>query len=312
MTSTPRGSIPPVGKLERRKVNILAFDMGGTRLKAGVVSTEDGKVSAFDSVEVGGVFERALDALAEMGRGLTKEISCSGVGLSVPGLVDERGIVVSLPGKFDGIEGFDLQRFLRGEFDLTPVVVNDAVAYGSGEAAFGAGREYGRVVVVTIGTGVGVTVLESGAPLTDGVFGAGILGGQIPISEATEGLADTSGRPDTIEALCRADRIVDYSGSSYSAVPEVYEAHSRGEDAAVKGIETYRLHLARALVALAHAHAPEIIVLGGGPMNFGNPVIHGLEEIVNSRLFGAYRVVVRLAELGDSAALVGLARIASG
>jgi glucokinase len=292
-------------------MNILAFDMGGTRLKAGVVSAENGNVSAFDSVEVGGDLDRALAALTEMGRGLTKENSCSCVGLCVPGLVDETGVVVSLPGKFDGIEGFDLRGFLRREFDLSPVVVNDAVAYGSGEAAFGAGREYAQVVVVTIGTGVGVTVLQNGKPFTKGVFGGGILGGQIPMSEATDGLDDTSGRPDTIEALCRADRIVDFAGGSFSTVPQVYEAHSGGDTAAVNGIETYRRHLVRALVGLAHAHAPEAIVLGGGPMNVGNPIVPGLEETVNSRLFGTYRVAIRLAELGDSAALVGLARIAT-
>lgn len=290
-------------------MNILAFDMGGTRLKAGVVSSEDGSVSAFDSVEVGGELERALSAVTEVGGSLIKKAACSGVGLSVPGLVDERGFVVSLPGKFEGIEGFDLASFLQREFGLEPVIVNDAVAYGSGEAAFGAGRDYRRVVVVTIGTGVGVTVLENGVPATDGVFGAGILGGQIPISEATEGPVDTSGRPDTIEALCRAERIVDYAGNAFSGVPDVYEAYSRGDQAASEGISKYRVHLARALVALSHAHAPDAIVIGGGPMTPDGPLLEGVEQTVNSRLFGSYRVAIRRAELGDSAALAGLARI---
>lgn len=289
-------------------MNILAFDLGGTRLKGGVVSAEDGSVSAFDSVEVGGDFELALGALTEMGRGLTKETACGGLGLCVPGLVDEDGVVESLPGKFQGIEGFDLSGFLRQEFDMNPVIVNDAVAYGSGEAAFGAGRNYRRVVVVTIGTGVGVTVLENGVPLTDGVFGAGILGGQIPISEATEGPADTSGQTDTIEAFCRADRI---SGDYFPTVLDAYKAYAGGDPEAVMAIETYRRHLTRALVALAHAHAPEVIVLGGGPMNAGTPLLDGVEANVNSRLFGSYRVATRLAELADSAALAGLARIAT-
>lgn len=289
-------------------MNVLAFDMGGTRLKAGVVSTEDGRVSAFDSVEIGGDLERALAATTEMGRGLTKETACSGLGLCVPGLVDEHGVVVSLPGKFEGIEGFDLAGFLRDEFDMSPVIVNDAVAYGSGEAAFGAGRDYGRVVVVTIGTGVGVTVLEDGAPLTDGVFGAGILGGQIPISEATEGPSDTSGHSDTIEAMCRADRI---AGDSFATVPDAFKAYAAGDPETIKAIESYRRHLTRALVALAHAHAPEAIVMGGGPMTAGTPLLDGVEDGVNSRVYGTYRVAIRLAELGDTAALAGLARIAS-
>lgn len=289
-------------------MNILSFDMGGTRLKAGVVSARDGTVSAFDSVEVQGDFERALAALVEMGRGLSKETSCSGLGLCVPGLVNERGVVVSLPGKFVGIEGFDLTGFLQREFDLTPIIVNDAVAYGTGEAAFGAGRGFRRVVVLTIGTGVGVTVLEGGMPLTNGVFGAGILGGQIPISEATEGPSDTSGHSDTIEAMCRADRI---TGDSFPTVPDAFKAYAAGDPEAIKAIESYRRHLTRALVALAHAHAPETVVMGGGPMTASTPLLDGVDDGVNSRLYGTYRVDIRLAELGDTAALAGLARIAS-
>ncbi|HVE76013.1 MAG TPA: ROK family protein [Actinomycetota bacterium] len=290
-------------------MNVLAFDLGGTRLKGGVVSVEDGLVAMTATVEIEQSFEMALEELVYTARMITESYECSSVGLCVPGLVNEEGVVLSLPGKLEGIEGFDLKGFLRRELSLEPFVVNDAVAYGSGEAAFGAGRDYRIVVVMTIGTGVGVTILENGVPLTDGVFGAGILGGQIPISEATSGPEDTSGRPDTIEAFCRADRIVDYSGTAFKTVPDVFEAFARGDLEAVKGVETYRSHLARALVALAHAHTPEAIVIGGGPMVAGTPLLEGVEETVNSRLFGTYRVVVRPAQLGDNAALAGLARI---
>lgn len=294
---------------------ILAFDLGGTRLKAGAVSEDDGSVVSFHAVDVAGELDRGLAALTDTGRAVIEQTKCSGVGLCVPGLVDERGIVVSLPGKFDGIEGFDLPGYLRTEFGLSAVIANDAVAYGIGEAVFGAGRSFRRVVVVTIGTGVGVTVVDDGAPQSLGVFGAGILGGQIPIGERTAGPVDTSGRPDTIEAYCRAERVTDYAGEaggSFASVSEVFKAHSRGDPRALAGIDIYRGHLVRALVALAHAHAPEAIVLGGGPMSLGTPLSAGIEEAVNSRLFGTYRVRITLSELGDSAALAGIARIHRG
>lgn len=292
-------------------MSVLAFDMGGTRLKGGVMS-DDGQPSMTIELEINGDFHLALSYIAGARTDLMRNETYSRVALCVPGLVNEDGVVVSLPGKLEGIEGFDLRGFVRREFDLEAVVVNDAVAYGSGEAAFGAGRGFSNVVVVTIGTGVGVTVLKDGVPLTDGVFGAGILGGQIPISEAVSGPTDTSGHFDTIEALCRANRIVDYASGSFETVPDVFEAFTSGDSTAIAAIETYRGHLVRALVALAHAHAPEVIVVGGGPMGAGTPLLEGVEEKVNSRLFGTYRVKVRPAALPDIAALAGLARISRG
>lgn len=293
---------------------ILAFDLGGTRLKVGAVNVADGQVESLRTEDVVGGLDGALAMLGDFGHGILKDTECQGTALCVPGLVGEDGIILSLPGKLDGIEGFDLPGLLESQFSLPAMVVNDAIAYGSGEAFYGAGKSFERCVIVTIGTGVGVTVLQEGRPIATGIFGGGILGGQIPISERTSGHADTSGQHDTIEALCCAARIVDYAneeGGSYKSVPEVYEGFEKDDKAARAGIKTYQNHLARGLAALAHAHTPDVIVLGGGPMTKDNPILPGVEEMTNARLFGTYRTTLAVAALGDSAALSGLARIHS-
>jgi glucokinase len=291
---------------------LLAFDAGGTRLKAGVVAANDGTVRMSRVETIAGLdADGVLTSVARIGRELLAEADCNGVGLCVPGMVD-RQRVISLPGKLRGIVGYDLAEWLTTEFGVDPIVVNDAVAYGVGEACFGAGRGYRRAVVVTIGTGVGVAVIQDGRSMTAGAVGGGTFGGHLPISERTEGFTDSNGRPDTIEALCCARRIVDYTnefGEDNESVEDVYEAHARGRTGARRGIERYRGHLTRGLVALAHAHAPGAIVLGGGAMTPGNPVTEGLREAVNERLFGSYEVDIEIARLGDLAGLCGLARI---
>jgi glucokinase len=289
---------------------VLAIDCGGTRVKAAAVT--DGRVGDVRTADVGGSdADAALAAVVDVGRAILSDTPCDTVALCVPGLVDEHGVVVSLPGKFPGIEGRDLPGELTSGLGLPAVVVNDAVAYGVGEATDGAGRGHRSVVVVTIGTGVGVCVVHDLRPAGTGVCGGGILGGQIPISEATDGPVDTSGRPDSIEAFCRADRIVAEAGPGFASVPDVYDAYAKGHPAAVQGIASYRSHLARAVTALAHAHAPNIVVLGGGPMTPGNPVIDGLSGEVDARTWPGYRVRIAVAALGDAAGLVGLATLAT-
>jgi glucokinase len=291
---------------------LLAFDVGGTRIKAGLVDRQSGEVSSFRTAPADSGFEPALAAISELGRDLTAASAVDGVGLCIPGIIDSRGIVVSLPGKLEGVEGFDLPAFLAEQFAVPSVVVNDAVAYAVGEASFGEGAGMTRVVVMTIGTGIGVTVVEDGQPLGAGAFGAGILGGHIPISEKEEGYLDTNGRPGTIEALCRAQRIVDYAsdaGGKFTTVEDVYEAAERQEEGALEGLRTYRGHLTRALVALTHAHSPEAVIVGGGPATPNNPLLNDIEELVNERLFGSMRVKIRTARLGDTGAIVGLSRM---
>jgi glucokinase len=291
--------------------HFLAFDVGGTRLKAGIVALKDGSVVASRVEQTRGKgADEVLAAVVRIGHDLLAEVDHVPLGLSLPGLVAPGGKVLSLPGKLEGMVGRDLTTFLVAEFGGPAIVVNDAVAYGVGEATLGAGKGHARVVVMTIGTGVGVAVVQDQVPLMGGPLSGGILGGHIPISERIDGPADSNGRPDTIEALCCAQRLVDYanqSGAHAGSTREVYEAWALGRPEALRAIELYREHLTRAVVALAHAHAPDAIVIGGGLMTADNPITRAIEDSVNERLFGSYEVTVRTARLGDSAALCGLA-----
>lgn len=211
------------------------------------------------------------------------------VALAVPGLVeDER--VVALPGKLPGLEDSDLPSLLGAR---VPLVVNDALAYGVGEAVRGAGRGAARVVVVTLGTGVGVAVVEDGLPLGRGRLGGGLLGGQLPLGGASG--QDTGGRTGTFEAHCRAEALV----ASVPGAVDVGSAYAAGGPGA-----DYRAWLVRGLASLVLVHAPDVLVVGGGAAR--PELLDGLQEDVAAGLWPGQRVDVRLAELGDAAALVGL------
>ncbi|HVL81356.1 MAG TPA: ROK family protein, partial [Actinomycetota bacterium] len=112
---------------------ICAIDCGGTRIKAAAVD-EDG--SPVGEVRTAAAEGEPVEAILAVAREVAP--GCDAVGLCVPGLVDERGVIVSLPGKLEGIVGVDLPAVLQDGLGLPATVVNDAVAYGVGEAVHGA------------------------------------------------------------------------------------------------------------------------------------------------------------------------------
>ena len=72
-------------------MRILAFDLGGTRLKAGLVDSFNGDVEHFRVVDVAGVdAERAFDRIAELGNDLTSSAAgdLEAVGLAWQDLFD--------------------------------------------------------------------------------------------------------------------------------------------------------------------------------------------------------------------------------
>lgn len=297
----------------------LAFDLGGTRLKAGVVEAGTGEVlHEAEPVETPSTWAEAMVQVEAVAAGLRRAgDGGASVGLALPGVIDG-GRLVSLPGKLDGAEGADVAGWLAGAVagpGGQVVVVNDAIAAGVGEATVGAGSGARRTVVVTLGTGVGVCVVEDGRPLGGGPFGGGILGGQLPVGDAEPGLAeaagwlDTAGRTGTIEARCRAQALVaqaELRGGEWTDARSVACAAAAGDMRALDAIAGYCADVARGLAALAHAHAPERIVVGGGVAGAGSLVLRGLEAAVNDHLAFGLRVGVLGAVLGSGAALSGL------
>ena len=277
-------------------MNFVAVDLGGTRLKAGRMSHGESVPSDRLTIEHEGDWRAGLRAAIDHFGDVAE------IALCVPGVVDG-GRVTDLPGKLPGIESADLER----ELGLPVMTTNDAVAYGVGEAVHGAGRGHGRVVTVTLGTGVGVAVVEDGAPLGQGPLGGGILGGQLPLPDpggGPEGApTDTSGRTGTFEARCRASSLLEQVRAA-ADLPAAYALLRAGDPSAAQGFGTYRSWLSQGLVALALAHAPSAIVVGGGAAQ--PELFDGLEEAIAPHLWQGQKVSVRRAELGDSAALAGL------
>ena len=289
---------------------VFAVDLGGTRIKAAVVA--DAQVTNVVVRPVDPV-KAPLDQVADVVSSLGRLPSGAVLGLCIPGLVDAAGRSWSLPGKLEGLEGMDVSACLSDRFGVSTTVVNDAVAHGVGEAVHGAGKGAERVLVVTIGTGVGVCVIDRRLPQAAWLGGAAGLGGFIPVSDRTAGPADSIGRPDTIEALCCAARIVDCARSAGEVAEDVegvLAAAARGLEAAQRGLAMYRRLLVKSLVALTHAHMPELLVVGGGPLVESNLILDGVEAMVNGQLFPGLVVSIRPADLGDRAALIGLSVIA--
>lgn len=278
-------------------MSILALDIGGTRVKAGLVSDDH-----VEQVRILDAPERLdADGLRELLGAVAVGRACEAAGIAVPGAVRD-GVVASLPGKLEGLEGLDVAAVAGDVLGCRTLVTNDALAFAAGEAVAGAGKGRARVLVVTIGTGVGTALVRDGVPDPDTIYG-----GFIPIAGTSVGPLDSNGRPGTIEALCRADRI---TGGAFPDAEQTYVAFARGDEAARDAIDSYRRDLARAVTALASAHAPDVVVLGGGPMTQDNPVTPGLQDLVNDALYGDMHVEVAVAALGDVAALVGVAHLA--
>ena len=155
---------------------IATLDVGGTSIAAGAVAVHgpnDAHVVLSDArpAHADGDRETILGQLSAA-VGAAVEVAGSdlaGVAIGFPGPFDVEAGTALIHGlfKYESIYGVDLRAALRSSVpvlaELPLRFVHDNEAAGVGEAVFGAGRGFHRVLTVTLGTGVGCCLTDRGA-----------------------------------------------------------------------------------------------------------------------------------------------------
>jgi predicted NBD/HSP70 family sugar kinase len=171
---------------------LIGVDVGETRVRVELFDLALTERSAADlplsdsGHDVDLVVRHALEGIASVVREAGIDDSeVLGVGIGVPGIVEQGDPRDSTPGEGDGIVvhgqtiGWDavpLGRLLRAGTGLPLFIDNGAKTLGQAEMWFGGGRGSGNVVIALIGSGVGACVVADGRPYHGASSSAGECG----------------------------------------------------------------------------------------------------------------------------------------
>ena len=161
---------------------VACLDIGGTNIKSGLVGRDGQLVEGSrrsDPVDSRGAASSILDAFSSsLGALLTeanaKALPLAGVCVAICGPFDlERGISkIKGVEKYEAIYDFNVMEYLRESLSLPddlPLLFDlDAWAFARGEVWTGAGQGFSRVIVFTLGTGVGSAFAVDGRIVTEG------------------------------------------------------------------------------------------------------------------------------------------------
>jgi glucokinase len=277
-------------------MTVLACDVGGTRIKLGIV--ESGRILASEIIaaESGRGLAQALPRMTETLRALCSRIGirpaqCRGVGIGFPALVNcDEGRVLNEYGKYCDAPDQDLGAWARESFDLPLAVDNDARVALLGEWRFGAGMGTRNIAIATFGTGIGTAVAVDGKVLRGPHFQAGVLCGHLIVNAG--GRACACGARGCVEAETGSAQLPERARASHGYAECLlagqeridYEVVCRG---AAKGdaVCLALFHRATTLwgamcTNMIHAFDLERIVLGGGIMESGGVILPAIREFV--------------------------------
>jgi polyphosphate glucokinase len=144
-------------------MNVLGLDIGGSGIKGALIDVETGFLSS-DRYRLPTPEEAWPDDVADVVNQVVKHFSYSGVlGAGFPAVV-HHGVAYSAANIHESWIGKDVSELLHRVTGCKSYVLNDADAAGMAEMEFGAGRrhEFGTVILLTIGTGIGSAMFVDG------------------------------------------------------------------------------------------------------------------------------------------------------
>lgn len=306
----------------------VGLDVGGTNIRAGAITRDGKKLSesrrparAMEGIAVTRqmINETIEEAIALSGQGRD---ALMGIGLGVPGRHDSaQGLVIYSP-NFAGWTNVQLLEPIEEQFGVAAFMRNDVKTASMGEYYFGAGQGYRHIVMITLGTGIG------GSLIADGTL---MLGSCEGFAEVGHMVLDPNGRlcgcgnHGCWEALAGRDAIIERTwrklqtgrasalselanGELFDITPAMIAGAAQQGDALAREVmDETAMWVGIGVANLIQLYNPEVVIIGGGISQAGALLFDPIQRTVNwrARMVPASTARIVPAALGDDAGIYG-------
>jgi glucokinase len=225
---------------------IIGIDLGGTHVRAGVVS--EGRLENIASVRIpsDGAVDEVLRVIFQLVDPLING-NIKAIGIGVPSVVDvEKGIVYDVQ-NIPSWKVVELKKLMEERYRLPVLINNDANCFALGEKYFGKGQKAHSLIGLTIGTGLGAGII-----INDKLY---------------PGLNTGAGEFGCVDYL---DKYYEYYASGqffencYHTNGEVvFQKAQSGDPLSTMILEELGTHIGNAIKMILYTYCPELIILGG-------------------------------------------------
>lgn len=316
----------------------LGIDVGGTNIKAGVVTAAGSPIGEVAKIETEAHRgpDVGLEKIEEAGRAAVAAAGLNlsdlhAIGLATPGPMDiRRGLLLS-PANMPLWHDMPVRDETAKRLGKPTLLQNDANAAAYGEFWVGAAKEAGSLVFWTLGTGIGCGIIYDNE-IIEGAHSLGSECGHIIIDMDGPRVHPGTGQRGTLEAYASARAVVARcrealdAGRSSSITARlaagdeltpklIAEEAGKGDSLADEIVMETARYLGIGTVSVMHTVDPEMVLFGGamtfGAMKtpLGRRFLERIRAEVKLRAFPACSetTIIDFARLGGDAGYIGAA-----
>ncbi|HGJ6474705.1 TPA: ROK family protein [Streptococcus pneumoniae] len=241
-------------------MKIIGIDIGGTTIKADLYDDFGTSLNQFKEIETiidydlgtNQILNQVCDLIGEY----VLNYSIDGVGISTAGVVNANtGEIIYAGYTIPGYIGVNFTSEIEKRFGLSTFVENDVNCAALGELWEGQAKDKKNVVMVTIGTGIGGSIIVNGQIVNGFNYTAGEVG-YIPV-----GNSDWQSKASTTALIHLYQK---KSLKTNQTVRTFFTDLSSGDKVAKETFEIFVENLTKGLLTISYLLNPEILILGGG------------------------------------------------
>jgi glucokinase len=297
---------------------ILAADIGGTNIRAAVVTSQgeiadklrsqinlgDRSISENDLVESLSLFFHKI---------IQENRSIKALGIGFPGFFPgNSGVLVSSP-NLPNLHNVDLATRLSGELNIPVQIQNDALCAAIGEHRFGAGKGLANLLHITLGTGIGGGLILNNSAYA-GESGMAMEFGHLSVDYDDSARTCGCGNKGCVEAYASATAIAaryfETSGIQ-TDTRDIYARACNGDSQAIEIIESAGRYLGIAIAQSIKLLDIHTISISGG-LTGTWPLLHpAIALSLNANLIPPLKGKIKVLKstLDDNAGLLGAATL---
>ena len=279
-------------------MNILAIDIGGTMIKYGLVSS-DGKILSTDKIKTES--NKGLNNILNKIDNIFKRYKENNpVGIAVSGTGQINGMIGKVIGGNPIIPnwiGTNLVKILEEKYNLPIVLENDVNCVALGEKWIGAGKDLSNFICLTIGTGIGGGIILNNQLFRGENFVAGEFGHILIKKGEFEQFASTT-------ALIRL--VKERTGKTLNG-KEIFDLEKKEILEYQEVISEWIENLTDGLSSIIYCFNPANIILGGGVIEQGEPLINRIKNSLFKKIGPQFKEKLNIiqAKLGNNAGMIG-------
>ncbi|ANU16511.1 sugar kinase [Planococcus maritimus] len=282
--------------------NVIGVDIGGTKIRMGVIDAE-GRILAERQVKTQFPLYPYLER--QVLQFLEEHPTVSAIGIGTHGFVDPKaGSIVFAGDMLPGWTGTEVKSPLEKATGRPVEVENDANCAALAEAKFGAARGLGRVVCITLGTGLGGGIIWDGKLLSGGTHGGAAELGHMTLYP--NGSRCACGRLGCAEQYLSGTALVRRIREAGLSVtpPELFEM-ARSDSQAQKLVAEFTEDLAIYISSLQAIFDMDMLIIGGGVSESASAWIDALNSRLATMLLNP--LPVEIARFENDAGMLGAA-----